>query len=274
MAACQRATVLAPSTECTLRQDICVAAWLHELPTPMIPPSDSTQTDAETPAVLFDMDGVLLDGRRSVPGTYERAADEAIDELGLDPDDDQRAVLRAYRCDETVQAVCRTLGTDLEQFWRLKERRASALSREQFRAGERTFQDDVSTAVAVASERPAAIVSNNRHDTVVFAAERHEIGAAVDAVRGRDPTPAGFRRRKPDPHYLIETMAELGVDAGVYVGDRAKDVLAADRAGLASVLLARPGHAEEELPEETTPRATIRSLEQLPGALERFDEPS
>ncbi len=240
----------------------------------MTPPSDSTRRDAEVPAVLFDMDGVLLDGRRSVPGTYERAADEAIDELGLDPDDDQQAVLRAYRCDKTVRAVCRTLETDLERFWRLKERRANALAREQFQAGERTFQDDISTAVAVASERPAAIVSNNRHDTVVFAAERHEIGAAVDAVRGRDPTPAGFRRRKPDPHYLIETMAKLGADAGVYVGDRAKDVLAADRAGLASVLLARPGHAEEELPEETTPQATIRSLGQLPGALERLDEPS
>lgn len=233
--------------------------------------TDSERTVDGPEAILFDMDGVLLEGRRSLPGTYERAADRAIDELGLEPSTDQRTLLRAYRCDEAVRTVCTELGVELERFWRAKERHATALAREHLENGDRAFHDDVDTAVTVASTRPAAIVSNNRHGTVVGAADRHEVGAAVDTVRGRDPTPAGFHRRKPDPYYLTETLRTLDATTGAYVGDRPKDVLAADRAGLASILLSRPEHPDEELPAASSPEATIRSLEELPAVLDRLD---
>lgn len=232
----------------------------------------SSHETASAP-VLFDMDGVLLEGRRSRPGTYATATDRAIDELGVEPDDPDRELLREYRCDEAVEAVCDTHGVSLSEFWRLKEAKATAVAREQFQGGERRFHDDAATAVTVAEDRPSAVVSNNRHETVVFVADRHPIGEAADVVRGRDPTPAGFHRRKPDPYYLTETLDELGVETGVYVGDRQKDVLAAHRAGLASVLLARPDHPDTGTDAgagdtgSPQPDATIASLTELETGL-------
>ncbi|ERG89838.1 MAG: haloacid dehalogenase family protein [halophilic archaeon J07HX5] len=228
--------------------------------------------------VLFDMDGVLLEGRRSRPGTYATATDRAIDELGMEPDGPDRELLREYRCDEAVEAICDAHGVSLSEFWRLKEVKASAVAREQFQTGERQFHNDAAAAVTTAKNRPSAVVSNNRHKTVDFITNRHPIGEAADVVRGRDPTPTGFHRRKPNPYYLTETLEKLGVDTGVYVGDRQKDVLAAHRAGLAGILLARPAHSDTSADAEAgdaeagdadllQPDATIASLTELETSL-------
>lgn len=220
--------------------------------------------------ILFDMDGVLLDGRATLPGVYADAADAAIEAFGCDVDAGQRRVLRAHPPDDAFRSVCSSLDIDPERFWERKEREANRASRERIRAGERTVHADVSAALAIARERPAGIVSNNRHETVRFVAEYFGFDDAFDVVRGRDPTLDGFDRRKPNPDYLSETMAELGIDAGLYVGDRPKDAVAAARAGLDAALLRRPHHPETTAAVE--PAAEIESLRELPGLLDAGEE--
>jgi phosphoglycolate phosphatase-like HAD superfamily hydrolase len=87
-------------------------------------------------------------------------------------------------------------------------------------------------------------------------------GLDVFAVaRGRDIGLDGFRRRKPDPHYLQEALGTLGVTAGLYVGDRQTDVEAAQAAGLSAVYLRREHNRDRTL--RVTPDATVESLAEL-----------
>ncbi|ELY52164.1 HAD family hydrolase [Natronococcus jeotgali] len=202
-----------------------------------------------TETILLDMDGVVLEGPGTPQSVYDRAADAAVDELGLEPTDRQRAGLRSHGY-ESVESACAALGTDPREFWRQKEEAASRLAAERIRSGERAFYGDVAALESLAERATLALVSNNRHETATFVADH--LSAPFAAARGREPTPEGFRRRKPNPHLLEETLAELGVETGLYVGDRETDAVAAERAGLEAAYLRRSHNADGPLPEAVT----------------------
>ncbi len=70
----------------------------------------------------------------------------------------------------------------------------------------------------------------------------------------------------PDPHYLNEALDALGAAGGVYVGDRATDVIAAERAGLDGVLLRREHNAA--LDPDVEPTVEVESLRELVDVVE------
>lgn len=191
------------------------------------------------------MDGVILEGPRTEPSVYDRAADAVIDALELEPTDAQRRDLRDHGY-ATVEAACSALGADPAEFWRRKEAQASRLTADRIRTGDRPLYEDVDVLGELAGRTTLGLVSNNRHATAEFVADY--VSAPFAAVRGRDPTPDGFRRRKPEPDYLLETLAELEIESGLYVGDRETDVIAAERAGLEAAYLRRPHNADDPLP--------------------------
>lgn len=191
------------------------------------------------------MDGVILKGPSTDPSVYDRAADAVIDALQLEPTPKQRRNLRDHGY-ATVEAACSALGVDPADFWRRKEAHASRLTADRIRSGERGLYEDIDVLPELADRTTLGLVSNNRHATAEFVADY--ISAPFTATRGRDPTPTGFRRRKPKPHYLLETLAELEIETGLYVGDRKTDVLAAERAGLEAAYLRREHNADEPLP--------------------------
>ncbi|AGB36729.1 HAD family hydrolase [Natronococcus occultus] len=217
-----------------------------------------------TETILLDMDGVVLEGPGTPQSVYDRAADTAAAELGLEPTDRQRADLRAHGY-ETVESACCALGADPREFWRRKEAAASRLAADRIRSGERARYEDVAALESLAERATLALVSNNRHETVRFVADHLPVPFA--AARGRDPTPEGFCRRKPDPHLLRETLDELGIEAGLYVGDRETDVLAAEEVGLEAAYLRRPHNADVPLPEDAA--YEIESLGELGNVLEK-----
>lgn len=201
---------------------------------------------ADACPVLFDMDGVILRGRATEPSVYDRATDRAIATLRADPSTDQWERLRTFEWTGVADA-CEDLGIDARAFWRHREEYATDLAVERIRSGERTAHDGLAIVRELAGTRPSALVSNNRHATVAFVAEHFDL--PFGAVRGRDPTPEGFARRKPEPDYLQEMLSELGVEGGIYVGDRASDVAAARRAGLEAIYVRRPHNEERPVPE-------------------------
>lgn len=240
------------------------------------PTDDEATDDAREPAstggrsadgrdqpVLFDMDGVILRGRATATSVYDRATDRALDALDADPSTAQREHLRTFEWPD-VAAACEELGVDSRAFWRLREEAATALTIERLRTGERTPHDALDVVREIAGSRPSALVSNNRHETAVFVAEYFDL--PFGAVCGRDPTPESFARRKPEPDFLRETLAVLGVEDGLYVGDRASDVTAARRAGLEGVYVRRSHNESEPVPEEAV--ATVSSLADLPSVVE------
>ena len=216
-----------------------------------------------TEPLLFDMDGVLLEGTGTDPSIYAAAADDAIEALGLEPTPAQRRDLRRHEIEPVLEHAA-DLGVDPDTFWATKDEHASRRSREVISAGERGLYDDVDVVHDLAAATTLGLVSNNRHETATFVATHFELPFA--AVRGRAPTIDGSRRRKPDPHYLERTLETLDAEGGIYFGDRATDVRAARAAGLEAAYLRRPHNAEEPLPAGTS--YELSSLEALPSLLD------
>ncbi|GAB3675848.1 HAD family hydrolase [Halopiger thermotolerans] len=241
-----------------------------------------------TAPILFDMDGIILEGPRTAPGVYDDAADAALAELDAEPTPAQRRALRGQDT-EAIRERCAELGLDPERFWKLKERYASEGTHERLRSGERGLYDDVDAIRTLAdrSETPVGLVTNNRHETAKFVADFVDI--SFDVVRGRDPTIEGYRRRKPDPYYIEDALARLdgAVDAdgaradgtgggtgarrGLYVGDSPKDVVAGTELGLETAFVRRPHNRDIDCPPDAT--YELESLtDLLELALECVDE--
>jgi phosphoglycolate phosphatase len=211
-------------------------------------------------AVLLDNDGVVVEPPATE--TVVAAAREVLDWGDIDAD--PRTVARELRAGEVAALArrCRRAGVSLARFCR---RAASASFDRQhaaIEAGERAVYDDAGTLTDL--EPPVGLVSDNQPHVVALLLRRAGLREAVATVRCRSLTPQDLRRTKPDPANIEAALADLGATAGVFVGDRAADVLAAHEAGLRSVHLARDGVDE---PAGVDPDHTIRSLAELPALL-------
>lgn len=210
--------------------------------------------------VLFDMDGVILEGWGTESVVHARALEDVLDDRDMAVEDDLRRALGTYEYDEDFRAACDRLGVDPAEFFRAREERSAKRSVSRLATGVRTLCPDVDALEAIGEHTTLGLVSNNYDPTVEFVVDHFRL-TEFGYARGRDLGPDGFERRKPDPYYLNEALEELGASGGVYVGDRATDVIAAERAGLEGVLLRREHNASLEL--DVEPTAEIGSLHEL-----------
>ena len=215
---------------------------------------------SEDRVVLFDMDGVLLEGHANDDAGYEAGLARTLEEYGLTVTDTERAGFAGYEYDGAFIEACEAVGVDPVAFYDSRERHSERWFAERVEAGARTCYADVETLSGLAERHRLGVVSNNYDGVVKAAVDHHELPQFA-FVRGRAPGVEGFRRRKPDPHYLEAAMAALGADHGVYVGDRETDLLAAERAGLDGVLVRREHNAH--LDPATDPTAEVDSLADL-----------
>ncbi|MDJ1431089.1 HAD-IA family hydrolase [Halostagnicola sp. A-GB9-2] len=214
-------------------------------------------------AILFDMDGIILEGPRTDPQVYADATEYALAELDVDPSPEQREDFRRFDTGVIADRAA-AHGIDPDEFWKLRDDRASALTHERVRTGKRDAYNDIEALYELANRTTIALVTNNRHRTAEFVEEHFEFG--FETVRGRDPSMDGYRRRKPNPAYLEATLDELCVDAGLYVGDSGVDIIAGYNAGLETAFVRRPHNRSTELPSE--PTYELDSLTELLDLLE------
>jgi HAD superfamily hydrolase (TIGR01549 family) len=212
------------------------------------------EDDGPQCVVLFDMDGVLVEGRGTDGVVHELALADALADRGLDPDAETRALLSGYEYDTDFVAGCARLGVDPVAFYDRREQYSVRRSIDRLDAGSRTPYDDVGVLADIAERYPVGLVSNNYDAVVEFVVDRHGFDA-LDHHQGREPGVRGFYRRKPDPHYLLDALEALGATEGLYVGDRGTDVLAATRAGLDAGFVDRPHNEGVGLPVEPALRA-------------------
>jgi HAD superfamily hydrolase (TIGR01549 family) len=217
-------------------------------------------TAADPPVVLFDVDGVLLQGHANDDAGYEAGLRRTLEEFGLTVTDAEREGLSGYEYDRTVVETCEAVGIDPEAFYETRERHSERWFADRVAAGARTCYADVTPLSGLAERYRLGLVSNN-YDGVVRAVVDHHDLPPFAFVRGRDPGVDGFQRRKPDPHYLEVARTALGADHGLYIGDRETDLLAAERAGLEGVLLRRQHNAD--LDPVVEPAAELDSLAEL-----------
>ena len=210
--------------------------------------------------VLFDMDGVILEGWGTNTAVRRRALEDLLEERELTVDDDCREALAAEGYSDDFRAACEQIGVDPAAFYRARDRRSAKRTVSRLAAGNRRLCADVDALEAVSERAAVGLVSNNYQPAVEFVVDHFRL-TEFGVARGRDLGPDGYRRRKPDPHYLNEALDALGASEGLYVGDRATDVIAADRAGLDSAFIRRDHNAGLEL--DVEPTAEVGSLEEL-----------
>lgn len=225
-----------------------------------------TGTRTDDPPLLFDMDGVLIEGSGTPASIHSAALDDVLDEYGLDPDGNLYRALDEHAYTDAFANACRELSVDPVDFYTAKEQRSAVRSIEHLKAGSRTLCPDVDALEVLAEHHDLALVSNNYDPTVAFVVDHFRLDY-FEFARGRDFGVEGFSRRKPDPYYLQEALDHLGVSDAIYVGDRETDVRAAARAGLDGIFLRRDHNADAELAVE--PVAEIESLHQLSSLLGR-----
>lgn len=216
--------------------------------------------------VIFDMDGVLLDGRGTPAGIYAAAVDAVLGEGGV-----SQAEKRSLIAPETLdryRQVCRKHGLDPETFWMEKEDAASAREIDCIRAGERDLAPSALETLEQLDSRGVGlgIASNNSQAVVDYVAAHYGLDAVIDVRYGNTNTIEGFERRKPDPYYIERAIDDLGlaVDAHeiLYVGDKVSDVDAGATAGTTPVLLSADTDRLAADP-ETLPGYRIRRLSDL-----------
>ena len=215
--------------------------------------------------VLFDMDGVVLEGRGTDPAVRSHALDDVLDDRELTVPSSLREPLERDAYDDAFRSACAELGVDPGPLFRAREARSARRAVERLAAGARRLHRDVAVLDALADRATLGLVSNNYHPTVEFVVDHFRLDAFA-FVRGRDPGPDGYRRRKPDPHYLESALDALDATGGIYVGDRATDVIAAERAGIDSAFLRRDHNAAREL--DVEPTVEIESLRDLRGVID------
>jgi|APHM01.1.fsa_nt_gi haloacid dehalogenase superfamily, subfamily IA, variant 1 with third motif having Dx(3-4)D or Dx(3-4)E len=221
--------------------------------------TSNSPTDTEQAAILFDMDGVLLTGRETDGSVHDRALEDALAERDLSPDPETQSLLAGYEYNVDFVRGCRRLDIDPISFYKLRDRNSAQQTIDYLVDGSRTLHD-VDTLEKLAEQYPLGVVSNNYDDVVRFVMEHYDLDI-FDHVCGRAPGVRGFYQRKPNPHYLLESVTELSATNGLYVGDRETDVLAATRAGLNAVFVNRQHNEDETLSTEPTMR--VGSLPEL-----------
>ena len=199
------------------------------------------QDTDHTPALLFDLDGTLIDS------VYQHvlAWHEALEEMGL-----SLAVWRIHRRigmsgGLLVQALGREIGQRItpEQAKQLQKKHAAAYEHYQAAIqplpGARELLRQLSR-----TKVPYAIATSGRPEGAQSALEKLGIGPEIPVITRQE-----VQRAKPDPDLFLAAAQRLNVPIAraMVVGDSVWDLLAARRAGCLGVGLLSGGYGKEEL---------------------------
>ena len=200
-----------------------------------------TQHASHRPALLFDLDGTLVDS------VYQHvlAWHEALEEMGL-----SLAVWRIHRRigmsgGLLIQALGREIGHHLtrEQAQILQEKHSAAFERYkgaiQPLPGARELLRQLSDAGVA-----YAIATSGRREGAQPAIDKLEVRPEVPIITRNE-----VERAKPDPDLFLAAAQRVNVPIShaMVVGDSVWDLLAARRAGCLAIGLLSGGYGREEL---------------------------
>ncbi|GBD17286.1 Phosphorylated carbohydrates phosphatase [bacterium HR26] len=192
-------------------------------------------------AVLFDLDGVLID---SEPAHFA-ATRAALEDLGLGTlDEADYAKWMLGRPDHSALAeYLAACGLPAERLPALLERKAARYA-ERFAVEVNPLDDGVETLQAAhAAGLPVGIVSGALATEIAWAIERLGIAGLVAVVVSGDEVACG----KPDPEPYLLAARRLGLEPGacIAVEDAPAGVSAARAAGMRCLAVDRQGWGEQ-----------------------------
>lgn len=268
-------------------------------------------TDYDT--VIFDKDGVIVTlGEGGWWELHEYTVEQALTENGVTEEhslyDEVRDSLISAGYDEDrvaedektgwerLQDLAQQDGLNPHRLWESRERYSVTIQTGQFTPcshgydGEilegyrRGLHEDVAVLPELADAYDLGIVTNNKQqvadhvlnctELVTDMPQVGDLGDMFKTVHGISLQQDDNSRRKPNPHYLHEAMADLDAQKALYVGDKESDIEAAERASKGGITVdsvfipaRRPNHEKnaEELADElsVTPDYAVDSLDEL-----------
>lgn len=212
-------------------------------------------------AVVFDNDGVLVE---PTPWEVIRSAiREAFARVGVDDPADEHVLQLIGVTQEDVREVAAAYDLDPAALWEARDAAGSEAQIAHMREGGKALYDDVAAIREL--DHPRGIVSNNQLATVEAIVDHHGLDE-FDPVYARRPTLEDVARKKPDPFHIERALSHLTCEDALYVGDSAKDVVAARRAGCDAAFVRRAHCEDVELPHE--PAFEVRDLAELAAQLD------
>jgi phosphoglycolate phosphatase len=219
-------------------------------------------------AVLFDLDGTLLDTVDAIAAALNQAlAERALAPLPVA----EVRVMIGRGGPMLIERALQRLGAALDQ------RGQAALLERYFQHYEQIESGDEHSAriypgVGACLRQlqrlrlPLAVVTNKQHHLAVGLLARLGLSEYIDVLIGGD----SCERRKPDPQPLQVACKALGVDTAqaLMVGDSINDVLAARAAGM-PVVCVPYGYNEGNDPRALACDALVETLSELPALLTR-----
>lgn len=215
-------------------------------------------------AVLFDLDGTLIDHFRVIYRCYAYA----LKHLGLEPVSYEK--VRA----SVGGSIVITFGKLIPQE---QVEAAVALFREEF---DRIWHEEIEVLPGATWILDAlhnrglkmAVFTNKEGSRARKVLDHIDLSSHLDSVFGTLDTPW----RKPQPEFTHHVLKELGADAehACMIGDSPYDVDAAAAAGMPCYLVATGSHTVAQLEAETTAAGVYATLHELGKAVFGLQPPS
>lgn len=216
----------------------------------------------EIDAVLFDLDGVLIDFCEGYdPSWIVETIREEVERFGGDPDAPEETVhaLFAEPGVDHFNEVCEELGVDdPEAFWHAIQGRGSDIKLAKAKDGQIQVYDDVDVLQEL-NGVDLGLVSNQPQQSVDDILALFDLARYFSFQRGF-PDFESIENRKPDPGHIEEALEALGAESAVFVGDNPEDVTAARRAGITPIYLDRGEYRKVEDAERIESLYELREL--------------
>ena len=177
-------------------------------------------------AVIFDLDGTLIDTNDLIIETFQKVIRDC---LGVNPTDDDLHHVYGKTLDEQMAYFSEERRQELVDAYRV-------YYRAHMEAGTHLFPGILSLLKALTSRNfKLATVTNKGARGVRHAFEKFDLEAYFTVSISADDVTLG----KPDPEGILSALKALKVEAreALFVGDSLSDITAAKRAGVKSVLV-------------------------------------